>query len=369
MINQAQIEIILVASLVAAACAIPGVFLVLRRVSLMSDAISHTVLLGIVIGFFIVRDIHSPVLILFAAAAGVLTVTLSELLLRTRRVREDAAIGLVFPALFSIAVIIITRDFSNIHLDTDAVLLGELAFAPFNRAEILGANLPKGIWIMGAILLINLVLLALFYKELKLATFDSALAAALGFSPALIHYGLMASVSVTAVGAFDHVGSILVIALMIAPPAAAYLLTDRLSKMLVISVIIAVLSALGGYVVARTLDVNISGAMATFTGIFFVVVLIFAPERGLLARAISRRRRALRFAEEMLLVHLNRHENTAEAAVENTVTHLVDELNWTATFARDTVQRASQHGYIQRDNGSLHLTEQGRDVAHHALSR
>jgi manganese/zinc/iron transport system permease protein len=369
MINQAQIEIILVASLVAAACALPGVFLVLRRVSLMSDAISHTVLFGIVIGFSFVRDIHSPLLILFAAVAGVLTVTLSELLLRTRRVKEDAAIGLVFPALFSIAVIIITRDFSNIHLDTDAVLLGELAFAPFNRAQILGANLPKGVWVMGVILLINLVFIGLFYKELKLATFDSALAAALGFSPALIHYGLMASVSVTAVGAFDHVGSILVIALMIAPPAAAYLLTDRLSRMLLISVGIAVASALAGYLAARELDVNISGAMASFAGLFFVAALILAPERGLLARAIQRQRRSRRFAEEMLLVHLNRHENTQEAEIENSLHHLVEELNWTPQYAQDTVRRAGQHGFVQPQNGSLNLTDSGRQIAQRALSR
>lgn len=367
--NQAQLEIMLVASLVAAACALPGVFLVLRRVALMSDAISHTVLFGIVIGFFIVQDVNNPLLILFAAAAGVLTVSLSELLLRTRRVHEDAAIGLVFPALFSIAVIIITREFSSIHIDTDAVLLGELAFAPFNRAELLGLNLPKGVWVMGTILLLNLVLIVLFYKELKLATFDSALAAALGFSPALIHYGLMASVSVTAVGAFDHVGSILVIALMIAPPAAAYLLTDRLSRMLVLSVVIAVASAIGGYYAARLFNVNISGAMATITGVFFLAALIFAPERGLLARGIQRRNRSLRFAEEMLLVHLNRHENTADEETENTLKHLVDELNWTHDFAQGTVRRAAQHGYIERQNGSLHLTDTGRQIAHRALSR
>lgn len=367
--SQAQIEIMLVASLVAAACALPGVFLVLRRVALMSDAISHTVLFGIVIGFFIVQDVDSPLLIVFAAGAGVLTVSLSELLLRTGRVREDAAIGLVFPALFSIAVIIITREFSSVHIDTDAVLLGELAFAPFNRAELLGINLPRGVWVMGAVLLINLVLISLFYKELKLATFDSALAAALGFSPALIHYGLMASVSVTAVGAFDHVGSILVIALMIAPPAASYLLTDRLSRMLILSVIMGVLSAIGGYYTARLLDVNISGAMASITGLFFLAALIFAPERGLLARGIQRRRRSLRFAEEMLLVHLNRHENTAEEATENTLKHLVDELNWTNEFAQGAVRRAAQRGYIERQNGSLHLTDAGRQVALHALSR
>lgn len=362
--NQVQIEIQLVGALVAAACAVPGVFLILRRSALLSDAISHTVLLGIVTGYILLRDINNPLLILFAAGSGVLTVTLSELLLRTRLVKADAAIGLVFPALFSIAVIIITRDFSNVHLDTDAVLLGELAFAPFNRAEILGANLPRGVWVMGAIGLINVALVIIFYKELKLATFDAALSAALGFSPALIHYGLMTMVSVTAVGAFDHVGSILVIALMIAPPSAAYLLTDRLSRMLIISVGIGVASAIAGYWAARALNVNVSGAMATLTGIFFLAALIFAPERGLLARAWARERRKQRFAIEMLLVHLNTHEGTAEAATENSLAHLVSALKWNADFAAKTVSRATASGWIEREQGALTLTSAGREYAH-----
>jgi len=147
------------------------------------------------------------------------------------------------------------------------------------------------------------------------------------------------------------------------------LLTDRLSRMLVLSVVIAVASAIGGYYAARLFNVNISGAMATITGVFFLAALIFAPERGLLARGIQRRNRSLRFAEEMLLVHLNRHENTADEETENTLKHLVDELNWTHDFAQGTVRRAAQHGYIERQNGSLHLTDTGRQIAHRALSR
>jgi manganese/zinc/iron transport system permease protein len=355
--------------LVAAACALPGVFLVLRRVALMSDAISHTVLVGIVIGFMLVGDVRSPLLIGFAALSGVLTVSLTELLLKTRRVKEDAAIGLVFPAMFSIAVILITRNFGNVHLDEDAVLLGELAFAPFNRTAILGANLPKGAWIMGAILLINVVLIGLFYKELKLATFDAALASALGFTPALIHYGLMASVSVTAVGAFDHVGSILVIALMIAPPAAAYLLTDRLSRMLILSVLIGVASAIAGDWLARGLNVNISGAMATMTGVFFLAALLLAPERGLLARAVQRSRRQRRFAADMLLVHLRRHEATAEAARENSLSHLTNELSWSEALAQAAVQRALGQGWITRQADRLRLTDAGRVMAQQVEGR
>ena len=213
-----QIEIQIIAAVVAVACALPGVFLVLRRMALMSDAISHAILLGIVLAFFVVEDLASPFLIIAAAITGVITVVLVELLHGTGLVREDAAIGIVFPALFSGGVILISRYAGSVHLDTHAVLLGELAFAPLERLSVLGYSLPKSLWVMGAILLINLIFITLFYKELKLATFDAGLAAALGFSPVLIHYGLMTLVSVTAVGAFDAVGSILVVALMIAPP-------------------------------------------------------------------------------------------------------------------------------------------------------
>ena len=162
-----QIEIQLVASVVAVACALPGVFLVLRRMAMMSDAISHTVLLGIVLAFFVVGDLESPFLVLGAAAMGVITVSLVEALNRTGLVKQDAAIGLVFPALFSIAVILISRFARGVHLDVDAVLLGELAFAPLNRMTFFGIDLPAALWVMGGILLINIAFIALFFKELK----------------------------------------------------------------------------------------------------------------------------------------------------------------------------------------------------------
>ncbi len=368
--NASMIEIQVVAALVAAACALPGVFLVLRRMSLVSDAISHTVLFGIVIMFMLVGDLHNPLLFVGAVLSGVLTVSLSELLLRTGRVKSDAAIGLVFPALFSIAVIIISRDFSGVHLDTDVVLLGELAFAPFNRSIILGLDLPRGVWVMGLIGLLNLGFIILFYKELKLATFDAGLAAALGFAPSLIHYGLMTVVSVTVVGAFDHVGAILVVALMIAPPAAAYLLTDRLNRMLILSVLIGVASALSGYWAARLIgNVNIAGAMATMTGVFFLAALVFAPERGLIARRLERSRRRQRFAIEMLLVHLSQHETQAGEEHESEMAHLTDQLKWKATFAQTAVKQAAQQGLIERQNGHMHLTTSGRQVAQVVLQR
>lgn len=363
----ASFEIQLIAAVVAAACALPGVFLVLRRMAMMSDAISHTVLLGIVLGFFVVRDLDSPLVILSAAAMGVITVSLVELLNRTRLVKQDAAIGLVFPALFSIAVILISRFARGVHLDTDAVLLGELAFAPFDRLALFGLDLPRGLVIMGIILLLNVIFIAAFYKELQLATFDPGLAAALGFSPALIHYGLMALVSITAVGAFDAVGSILVVALMIAPAATAYLLTNDLRRMLVLSVLLGAGSAIGGFWLAHWLDANIAGSMATMTGIFFAAAFLLAPRRGIVALARRRRRQKWEFAQTALAIHLMHHENTPDHLEERRVDHLHYHLNWEPNFAVTVVEKAARHGLVERDNGDLHLTPAGRERAVEAM--
>ncbi len=365
-----QLEIQLIAAVVAVACALPGAYLILRHMAMMSDAISHAILFGIVIAFFATGDISSPVLIAAAALTGLLTVSLVELIHRTRLVKEDAAIGLVFPLLFSIGVILISHHAGRVHLDTDAVLLGELAFAPFNRLVVTGMDLgPKALYVMGGILLLNVCFIALFYKELKLATFDPALAAALGFAPTVIHYMLMGLVSLTAVGAFDAVGSILVVALMIGPPATAYLLTYRLSHMLLLSALSGTLSAVSGYWVAHGLDVSIAGSMACMVGVQFLLVWMLAPDRGLIARARRRRSQRRELAETMVLVHLYHHEARPEATLENKLDQLHVHLNWEKTFTRQVVQRALKHRLLELNQGQLQLTLQGREMARRALQR
>jgi len=363
----ASTEIQIIAVIVAVACALPGVFLVLRRMAMMSDAISHTVLLGIVLGYFLLGSLESPFLILAAAAMGMVTVSLTELLMRTRLVRQDAAIGLVFPALFSVAVILISRFARGVHLDVDAVLLGELAFAPFDRVDILGYDLPRSMVVMGITLVLNAVLITLFYKELKLTTFDAGLAVALGFSPTLIHYGLMLMVSVTAVAAFDAVGSILVVALMITPPAAAYLLTNRLSRMLLYSAALAAAGAIAGFWMAWFLDANIAGSIATMLGVLFLGVFLLAPERGLVAQAARRGRQRWEFAQTALAIHLLNHENTPQMESECRVDHLHYHLKWEPNFASTVVDQAERGGLVLRHNGDLALTPEGRERARTAL--
>ena len=364
----AQLEIQLIAIVVAAACALPGVFLVLRRLALLSDAISHAILFGIVIAFFIVEDLASPVLVIAATATGLITVLLVEILNRTGLVKEDASIGLVFPVLFSIGVILISRYAGNVHLDTDSVLLGELAFAPFNRLIIAGMDVgPKALWLMGVILALNIVLIVVFFKEMKLVSFDPALASALGFSPALIHYLLMTQVSVTAVGAFDAVGSILVVALMIAPPATAFLITDKLPAMIIYSVAIGILGAVSGYWVAHWLDVSIAGSMASMSGILFAITFILVPERGLLAQAFRQRRQKSDFSIAMLLIHLFTHEDLPEAKSECRIDHLTEHLSWSESLSKRAVEAALGLKYIWLEGQLLRLTDRGREMARNAI--
>jgi manganese/zinc/iron transport system permease protein len=363
------VEIQLVAVVVAVACSLSGVFLVLRRMALMSDAISHTVLLGIVLAFFITQDITSPLLIFGAAAVGVATVALVEVLRRTRLLREDAAIGLVFTALFSVAVILISRYAGSVHLDTDAVLLGEIAFAPFRRLEWNGTDLgPRTLWVMGGILLLNVAFIAALYKELKLSTFDPGLAAALGFSPVLLHYAFMTLVSVTAVGAFDAVGSILVVALMIAPPATAYLLSDRLHVVLLLSAALAAAAALLGFWTAWIVDASIAGCMAAAAGLIFLLAFLFAPDRGVISVMRRRERQRWEFARMMLAIHLLHHEGTPDYQRESHEQHLGEHLRWQPAFARRVVREAEEEELLhRRGDGTLVLTDGGRDAARRAM--
>ncbi len=357
-------EVLMVAVVVAIACALPGVFLVLRKMALLSDAISHAILFGIVVAFLMVRNLESPLLIVGAAVVGVLVVVLVELLNKTRLVKEDTAIGLVFPALFALGVILVASYTGDVHLDIDSVLFGQVEFSFLHRMEWRGTDLgPYSLIVMGIILFINALYILLFYKELKLSTFDVGLAASLGFLPGLLHYTLMTLVSVTAVGAFDAVGPILVVALMIIPPATAQLLSKRLSAMIGLTVIFAVSSAVGGFFIARWLDVSMAGTMSVFSGIQFFLVYTFAPRTGLLANSLRRKRQKGEFRRIMLLVHLSHHENTDEEETECRIATLHEHLHWKKELADRSVEESLSRGLVSNNQGVLRLTEAGKSLA------
>ncbi len=357
----------LVGALVGIASSLVGTFLVLRGSSLLADAVSHSVLLGIVLVYLATGDQYSPFFIAGAAAVGLVTVFLTELLTRSRRVKADAAIGLVYPFLFAVAVLLINLFARNVHIDTDAVLLGEIGFSWLDTARVGGLEVPNALLTIGGATLLNAVFVGLFYKELKLATFDPGLAAALGFSPAGLYYLLLGLTSVTAVTAFDAVGAVLLVAFVIVPPAAAHLLTDKLWKTLALGAGVAVGSSVLGYVSAVLLNVSIGGMMALWTGVFLLLAFLFGPRYGLLARSAARRRQGRENAARLLVGHLYHHERSAEAAEENTAAALREHLRWDAAKVAQVTAHAQTEGLIgptkSKPGDRLTLTDTGRRLA------
>ena len=467
----------LVGSLIAVSGALLGTFLLLRGMSLTSDAISHTVLLGIVVAFMVMSSVFdqepslSSVWLIFgAAAAGVATVLLTELIYRSGLVRQDAALGLAFPLLFALAVIMVSRFVDDVHLDEDAVMVGEIGVAwantnshcldqcttvtitpddprakltrqcvncrqlgisprdkeaefteicancgeygpaqawqaGFTQTEPVLVFWPKSITVMALLTLLTVVAVVLLYKELKLSTFDPTLAAALGFRPTLLHYGLMVMVSLVAVGAFDAVGSILVVAFFIIPPAAAYLLTDRLPRMLAYSSLIGAAGAYTGYDLARgnllglahisdilaalndllglelieQWDSSISASMVLMIFFFFLAAWIFSPKYGLVSTMIRRRNQRRNFDIQVVLGHIHHHlvrlSNIPDLALDDdriraaesdelTVSTLHRHFRWSPAKMQRILRRLRASNLVQVQADLVSLTAQGETHAH-----
>jgi manganese/zinc/iron transport system permease protein len=435
---------LLVGALIALCGGLLGAFLLLRNLSLTSDAISHTVLLGIVVAFLFMTgvlgmeaDLSSPLLIVGATLSGVATVLLTEFIHRSGLVKEDAALGLAFPFLFAISIVLVTRYTDNVHLDTDAVLTGDIGLAWANtnahclttcenititpehpqarfkrvcdNCQALGISprsdqatfsqvcdncgtytpsqaysagltdslpsivfFPKALGTMSWLTLLCALFVLIFYKELKLATFDSGLAHALGFKPAIIHYALMVMVSLIAVGAFQAVGSILVVAFFVLPAATAYLLTDRLGVMLALSPALGMFSVWAGYDLAggRVLgmpvfawNTSISASIVLAMFALFLLAWVLSPRYGVLVTLAKRAERRAHFANQLVLGHIYNHENTDEAEEELRVGTLHEHFRWTRAKTSLVVARLLAQRLVIRtaDGAHLALTPQGRE--------
>lgn len=362
--------ILLTGVLAATASALLGTFLILRKMAMMTDAISHAILPGLVFGYWVAGGNNLLLGALGATLAAVVTVALVEALQSSGRVHGGEAMGVVFPALFALGTVLVTRFFSDVHLDTDAILYGNIEFSSFNRLIVAGHDLgPQSLWTMGTLVVINVTFLALFYKELKLSTFDAGLAATLGFAPVLMHYLLMTVLSVTTVGAFTAVGAILVVALVIVPAATAYLLTERLVEMIAYSAMIGALSAITGYWLAILIDGSVSGGIVTMAGVFFFLALLFSPLEGYFAQLRRGQLNRQRFAQDLLLMHLSTHERTATEATESTIGHISAALHWSTEAAQKTVQRAVDRGFAVRYGTNVVLTTRGREKVRELLDR
>ena len=296
-----DVWIVVAGALCAMSCAVVGNFLVLRQMSMMGDAISHAVLPGLAIAFLVTGSRASLPMFAGAAAVGALTAVFTQWISRFGQVDRGAAMGIVFTTLFAGGLLLIAQAADHVDLDPGCVLYGAIELTPL---DVLGTlhwgeakiQVPRAVAVLGGAFLFNLLFVLLFFKELRISSFDPDLSTTLGFSAETMHYLLMIIVAITAVASFEVVGSIIVIAMLIVPAATAHLLTDKLGAMIVWSLVIAAFSAIAGHAAALTVprwfgfaDTSTSGMMAVTAGLVFMLAAVFAPKHGCIARRFQLR--------------------------------------------------------------------------------
>jgi len=378
----------LTAAIAAMSCALPGTLLLLRRQSLMGDALSHATLPGIVLAFLAVHELHGlgwisrdmldafRPLMLFVGATltGVACGVLSELLKRWGRIEPTAALGVVYTSLFALGLLLIRAVADQAHIDTGCVLYGNLETVVTDTVNSWG--MPRAAVTNGVVLLVNGALLVLCFKELQLCTFDADLAQALGFPAGWIHLGLLAATGATIVAAFESVGSILVIAMLIVPPATAVLLSDRLAGVLVWSIVVAALSAFLGHATALVVpqylqwlfhlpqpgEVSTSGMMAVASGALFLLAWTVSPRHGWLRQIVNRVQLQVRIlAEDILGVMYRLDELNATPAGGVGIAKLSATLSARRWRIRLAIAYLTRKAWIERRDAGFALTDHGRD--------
>lgn len=303
------------ASLCGLLCGVAGCYLVLRRMSLLGDAITHAILPGLAGAFLLTGTRDAWAMLLGAMVVGLLTAAGTSWLSRACRVPSDAAMGVVFTSLFALGVLLISRAADQVDLDPGCVLYGLLEFVDADRVRVLGIEVPRAFATLAAASGITFLLLALFWKELKAVSFDAAFATSMGFSAVLVHYAAVAVIAGVSVASFEAVGSILVIAMLIGPPVTASLLTQRFGRMVALAGVIGVVAGAVGTIAAVRLDVSIAGSVSVAVGVIFVTVLLLSPSQGLVASWWRRTALTLRVRREDILGALYRLQTEASARV------------------------------------------------------
>lgn len=380
----------LTAALAAMACAVPGTFLVLRRQSMLGDALSHTVLPGIVAAFLAAYWLgivgpHSEggstmqfVLLGGAVAAGLLTAFLTEAVQRFGRVENSAALGVVYTSLFALGLLMIRLYADDVHLDADCVLFGAVETVVLDTVG--DSDVPTAAVLNGSVLVVNLLLLVLCFKELRLTTFDPDLATSLGLNSTFVHYVLMAITSVTLVAAFQSVGAILVITVLIAPPVAAFLLTERLHVMIGLALIIAGGSAFAGHGLALWTpaavfgslgfttvdDSSTAGMTAIVCGLVFGLAFLFSPRRGVIVQTVRQSLLGFRILCEDCLGILYRSEE-ADSQTSGDGRPFVNASVLATLRGRLACWRLSRQGFVATADGAWALTDSGREHAEHLV--
>ncbi|MEM6689749.1 MAG: metal ABC transporter permease [Planctomycetota bacterium] len=351
---------LLIATVTSVACALCGSILFIGRKSMVSEGLSHAVLPGLVIAFAYTRDYSSPSLIMAAAFSGLLMVWLTQLIERSGLVDNDAGLGIVFAAMFSVGILIVNAKLKSTHFHADCIIDGNLALAPLERLVVGNRDFgPEAFVVMVIVLAIVAIFLGLAYKELKLGIFDPVLAQQFGLRPTLVQFVWLGIVSITTVAAFEVAGSILIVALMIAPPAAAYLLTDRLSRLLFFASIIAIASSFLGYYLARAIDISPTGPISSMAGLLFLLTLCFAPRKGLLA-AWTQQRSDRSQTNRLLVLH----------SIERNGRVPKDQFNIADNRIERYITQLCDSGLIRREaSQQLKITDAGRSALREVFDR
>lgn len=378
--------IVIVGVLCALSCALLGNFLVLRRMSMMGDAISHAVLPGLAAAFLLTESRASLPMFLGAIVVGVLTALFTQWVRNVGKVDEGAAMGVVFTALFALGLVMIVQAADKVDLDPGCVLYGAIELTPLHPLELekdvpvivpewiplVGkTELPLAAAVLAIVLLINATAVVLLFKEFKISSFDPALATTLGINATLMHYLLMTLTAVTAVACFESVGSILVVAMLIVPAAAAHLLTDRLAAMILVSLVIGAIAAALGHVSAITVprwfgfaSTSTAGMMAVAAGGLLALAVLAAPRHGVVSKLVHRAALSLRIVREDalgLIYRLQEHGRTMSSDELSTVlSRMLEIRRFTAKLALAALSRG---GLVRDDGGGLRLTPTGRSAA------
>jgi manganese/zinc/iron transport system permease protein len=276
------------ASMCGLLCGVAGCYLVLRRMSLLGDAITHAILPGLAGAFLLSGTRDTWAMLTGAMVVGLLTAAGTSWLARVGKVPSDAAMGVVFTSLFALGVLLISQAADKVDLDPGCVLYGLLEFVDIDRVRVLSFEMPRAFATLAGASGITLLLLTVFWKEIKLVSFDAALATSMGFSATLIHYVAVAVIAGASVASFEAVGSILVVAMLIGPPASASLLTQRFGRLIAISASLGVLSGAIGTIAAVRLNTSIAGTVSVVVGLLFALALFASPSQGLIATWLRR---------------------------------------------------------------------------------
>lgn len=361
--------IIVAGVLCAVSASLLGNFLVLRKMSMLGDAISHAVLPGLAAAFLIGGSRSSLPMFLGAVIVGVLTALITEWIHRAGQVDEGASMGVVFTSLFALGLVIIVQAADHVDLDPGCVLYGAIEQTPWDLVPLMGIEIPRAVVTLGSVLLLNSIFVWWFYKELVITSFDPALADTSGFRSAWLHYALMTLVAITAVASFESVGNILVVAMFVVPAATASLCTDRLRWMIFYSGVFAFLSAVIGHWSAIAVpswfgqkSTTTAGMMAAVSGFIFVIMLLFAPKGGLLFKWLRHQQLSWSIFGDDLVAFLYRHEerHAQQGATLGEVQETLLSSRWKTSLI---VKWYQWTGRVKLLADRLLLTDRGRQLA------